>query len=141
MAWAGTLDDVPLGASESLTRTITAADIDNFAQTIGSQHPIHMDDEWARTHTKFPGRLAHGVMMAALLSRPLASLVERLRLNTALLSTSAKFVAPVLVGDTITVEVKVAEKIPERKRLKFAVEARNQRGEVVMVGEAQEQLL
>lgn len=139
-AWAGTYEEVPLGAEASGTRTVDAAVIDGFAKAIDSFHPIHMDAEWARANSPFPDRIAHGVMTSALMSRPIVNFAEHHRIKTVLVSTASKYVKPVVLGDTITTTLRLVEKIDARKRLRFEVESRNQRGEVVMVGEALEQV-
>ena len=140
-AWTGTYEDLPLGAEETSTRLIDGAAIDAFADAIESHNPIHTDGEWARANTPFPDRIAHGVMTTALMSRPLVQFCERYRIRTALVSTSSKYIRPVVAGDTITTVVRLAEKIDDRKRLRFEIESTNQRGETVMVGEMIEQAL
>jgi acyl dehydratase len=137
--WNGAYEDVPLGAEESFTRTVDAAAIESFAYAIQSFHPLHMDAEWARANSPYPDRVAHGVMTSALMSRPLVNFADRFKLKTVLVSNTAKYVRPVIAGDAITTTLRLIEKIDARKRLRFAVESKNQRGEVVMVGEALEQ--
>lgn len=139
--WQGTLDSVPLGATASETTVVSGEMIDAFVAIAGSRHPLHTSDEWARAHTHYPRRVAHGVLIHALMSRPLAKIVEDLGVKTALVSTAAKYVRPVLAGDTVTMTLTVSEKIPERQRFRIVAEARNQHGAVVMVGEAVEQVL
>lgn len=137
----GNYEDLPLGAEESFSRTVDAGSIDSFAQAVQSFHPLHMDAEWARVNSKFPDRVAHGLMTSALLSRPIVNFIRRYKVNTLLISTTSKYVRAVVLGDTITTRLRLVEKIDARKRLRFEVEARNQRGELVMVGEAVEQVL
>ena len=140
-AWTGTYESLPVGASESSTQCIDGAAIDAFAHAIQSFNPIHMDGDWARANTPYPDRIAHGVMTTALMSRPLYQFCERWKIRTALLSTSSKYIRPVVAGDTITTVVRLAEKIDERRRLRFEIEAKNQRGEVVMIAEMIEKAL
>ena len=140
-AWTGTYESLPIGATESNSQLIDGAAIDAFASAIQSFNPIHMDGEWARANTPFPDRIAHGVMTTALMSRPLVQFCERWKIRTALLSTSSKYIRPVVAGDTITTVVRLVEKIAARKRIRFEIESKNQHGEVVMVGEMLEQAL
>lgn len=140
-AWTGTYESLPLGASESSSQLVDAAAIDAFANAIQSFNPIHMDGDWARANTPYPDRIAHGVMTTALMSRPLVQFCERYKIRTALLSSSSKYIRPVISGDTITTVVRLVEKIDSRKRIRFTVEATNQRGETVMIGELLEQAL
>lgn len=139
--WTGTYEDLPLGACEESARLIDGAAIDAFAHAIQSYNPVHMDGDWARANTHFPDRIAHGVMTTALMSQPLVQFCERYKIRTALLSASSKYIRPVVAGDTVTTVIKLAEKIDERKRIRFEVESKNQRDEVVMVGEMLEQTL
>ncbi len=139
--WTGTYDELPVGATESSSQLIDGAAIDAFAGAIQSFNPIHMDGDWARANTPFPDRIAHGVMTTALMSRPLVQFCERWKIRTALLSTSSKYIRPVVAGDTITTTVRLVEKIDARKRIRFEIESKNQRDEVVMIGEMLEQAL
>ena len=139
--WTGIYEDVPLGVEESNALVIDGAAIDAFAHAIQSFNPVHMDGDWARANTQFPDRVAHGVMTTALMSNPIVQFCERFKLRTALLSTSSKYLRPVVAGDTVTTTIRLVEKVDARKRLRFEVEAKNQRGELVMVGEAMEQAL
>lgn len=140
-AWTGTYESLPVGASESCSQTIDGAAIDAFAGAIQSFNPLHMDGDWARANTQFPDRVAHGVLTAALMSKPMVQLCERFRIRTALLSSSAKYMKPVIVGDTITTVVRVADKIDAKRRIRFEIESKNQRGEIVLIGEAVEKAL
>ena len=139
--WTGTYEELPLGAEESAAQLIDGAAIDAFAEAIQSFNPIHMDGDWARANTPYPDRIAHGMLTSALMSRPLVQFCERFRIRTALLSTSSKFIKPVVAGDTVTTTVRLAEKIDARKRIRFEVEAKNQKDETVLVGELLEQCL
>ncbi len=140
-AWTGTYEDLPLGAREQSTQLIDGPAIDAFAHAIKSYNPIHMDGDWTRANTDFPDRIAHGVMTTALMSQPLVQFCEQFKIRTALLSTSSKYIRPVVAGDAITTAIHLVEKIDERKRIRFEVESKNQRGEVVMIGELLEQTL
>lgn len=139
--WTTPYESIPLGISESTSQLIDGKSIDAFAHAIQSFNPIHMDGDWVRANTSYPDRIAHGVMTTALVSRPIVQFCERWKIRTALVSTSSKYIRPVIAGDTITVEIRLVEKIDARKRMRFSVEAKNQRGEMVMVGEAVEQAM
>ncbi|MEM7751115.1 MAG: MaoC family dehydratase [Pseudomonadota bacterium] len=139
--WKGTYEELPLGAREESSQLIDGPAIDAFADAIKSYNPVHMDGDWARANTHFPDRIAHGVMTTALMSQPLVQFCERFKIRTALLSSSSKYIRPVIAGDTITTAIHLAEKIDDRKRIRFEVECKNQRGEVVMLGELLEQTL
>lgn len=139
--WTGSFESLTLGDEETSSQLIDGDAIDSFANAIQSFNPIHMDGAWARANTHYSDRIAHGVMTTALMSPAIAQFCDRWKIRTALVSTSSKYVRPVVSGDTVTTKIRLVEKLEERKRFRLAVEARNQRGEVVMVGEAVEQAL
>ena len=118
-AWTGKYEDLPVGATESSSQLVDGASIDAFAGAIQSFNPIHMDGDWARANTPYPDRIAHGVMTTALMSKPLVQFCERWKIRTALLSTSSKYIRPVIAGDTSTTVVRLIEKIDDRKRIRF----------------------
>ncbi|MGE4218446.1 MAG: MaoC family dehydratase [Alphaproteobacteria bacterium] len=140
-AWTGTYEDLPIGASATSSQLVDGASIDAFAHAIQSFNPIHMDSEWARANTPYPDRIAHGVMTTALMSRPMVQFCETFKVRTALVSAFSKYIRPVIAGDTVTTTVRLVEKIDARRRIRLEVEAKNQRGEMVMVGELVEQAL
>ena len=139
--WDGTYEELPIGASETSSQMIDGAAIDKFADAIQSFNPIHRESDWARENTPYPDHIAHGVMTTALMSKPLVQFCERYKIRTALLSSNSKYIRAVVAGDTVTTKIHLAEKADEKKRIRFEVESKNQRGEVVMIGELLEQCL
>ena len=107
-------DDVEVGQEwESLGRTVTEADIVNFAGLSGDFNPVHIDHEFART-TPFRRPIAHGLLVF--------SVGSGLGVNTPLMRTLAvlsirewHFRNPVFIGDTIRVRSEVVGK-EERAR-------------------------
>lgn len=134
-------ESLRLGTSESCSRVIDGHLIDAFANIIQSFSPLHMDGDWARANTQFPDRLAHGVLTAALMSKPMAQFCSRFGIRAAMLSSSARYIKPVIVGDTIATTVQLAEKIDAKRHIRFSIEAKNQNGEIVLIGDAVEKVL
>jgi 3-hydroxybutyryl-CoA dehydratase len=92
-------DELSLGQSAEITRTVGAADIEAFAEVSGDDNPVHLDETYART-TTFGGRIAHGMLSAAYIS---AVLGTRLPGPGAIyLSQSLRFRRPVRIGDEVT---------------------------------------
>jgi acyl dehydratase len=102
-------DDVEVGQEWiSLGRTVTEADIVNFAGLSGDYNPIHMDHEFAKT-TPFRRPIAHGVLIWAI-SSGLALYAPAMRTMAFLSIREWHFRSPVFIGDTIRVRSKVLEK-------------------------------
>lgn len=114
-------DDLEIGQEwESGGRTVTEADIVNYAGFSGDFNPMHMDREYAR-NTPFRQPIAHGLGVF--------SMASGLGVSSPLVRTIAlfavrewKFMNPVYPGDTIRVRTAVVEK---------KLRGRGKRGEVV----------
>ena len=90
-------------------RTVTETDIVNFAGLSGDYNQIHTDAEYSKT-TPVGQRIAHGLLIA--------SIASGLAMRTGILEgtvivfreiTEWKFIKPVLIGDTVHVELEVTE--------------------------------
>lgn len=102
-------DDVEVGQEwESLGRTLTEADIVNFAGLSGDFNPIHMDHEFART-TPFRRPIAHGLLVFSIGSG-LSLYAPPMRTLAFLQIREWHFKGPTFVGDTIRTLSKVLEK-------------------------------
>jgi acyl dehydratase len=107
-------DDVEVGQEwESLGRTISEADIVNFAGISGDFNPIHTDHEYART-TPFRKPVAHGLLIWAI-SSGLGAYAPPMRTLAFLAIRDWEFRGPVFIGDTIRLRSKVLAK-EERAR-------------------------
>jgi 3-hydroxybutyryl-CoA dehydratase len=121
----------------SAARTITEADIVNFAALTGDWTQIHVNAEYAKG-TIFGQRVAHGLMglsYAAGLGAQLGFIEETV---LAFRSLEWKFSAPIFIGDTIYLKGKVKEK-KELKKLgggsvAFDMRLLNQEGKIVQKG-------
>ncbi len=120
-------------------RTITEADLVSFAGWSGDYNPLHTDEEFARA-TPYGARIAHGALILSVA----IGLVSRTGLTdgTALGFLSIDdwhFLAPVMIGDTVTVDITVTDKRPTSKPgrgiLKRHLRVLNQRGETVQEGD------
>jgi len=102
-------DDVEVGQEwESQGRTITQADIVNFAGLSGDFNPIHVDHEFAKT-TPFHQPIAHGLLVFAIASG-LGQFSPPMRTLALHSIREWHFRGPVFIGDTIRVRTKVLEK-------------------------------
>lgn len=99
------IEDIEIGMSRSLTKTVTDHDIALFAEVSCDRNPVHLDEAYAQT-TRFEGRIAHGMLTASLIS---AVIGEQLPGHGSVyLGQSLRFMAPVRPGDSVLAEVTVA---------------------------------
>jgi phosphotransacetylase/acyl dehydratase len=128
-----TFDELKVGDSASIARTLTYKDIELFAIMSGDVNPAHVDEEYAKSDM-FHKIIAHGMWGGALISTVLGTQMPGP--GAIYLGQSLRFRRPVCLGDTITVSVKVTEKLEEKKRVTFDCQAINQHGEIVISGTA-----
>ncbi|MDE2156737.1 MAG: bifunctional enoyl-CoA hydratase/phosphate acetyltransferase [Xanthomonadaceae bacterium] len=131
-----TFDEIAVGDSASLSRTLCRRDIELFAAMSGDVNPAHMDPAYARTDL-FHRVIAHGMWGGALVSTVLGT--ELPGPGTIYLSQDLHFRAPVGLGDTVTVTVTAREKFADRHRITFDCRCLNQDGVEVILGSAQVQ--
>jgi len=132
-------EDLEEGATYSTkSRTVTEADIVNFAGISGDFNELHMNEEHARK-TAFGKRIAHGMLGLAICS----GLVQQLDLYNdtlvAFLGLNWGFKKPIFIGDTVyaeqTIKSKRLSKDPQRGIVVLETRLKNQDGEVVQEGE------
>ena len=128
-----TIDEIKVGDSAQISKTITESDIELFARVTGDFNPVHLDQAYAEK-TMFKGRIAHGLLSVGLLSSILGNVLPGY--GTIYLSQEVKFLTPVRIGDTITARVEVIELIPEKNKAKFRTTCINQDGKMVIDGVA-----
>ncbi|MEO0319002.1 MAG: hypothetical protein RL404_2679 [Pseudomonadota bacterium] len=128
-----TYDELSLGQSAVMARTITLDDIRAFAAVSGDTNPAHLDPEYAND-TLFHGVIAHGMWGGALISALLGT--EFPGPGTIYLQQDLHFTRPVRIGDTLTVKATVITKDDERKRVELDCQVSNQKGDSVLHGVA-----
>ncbi len=128
-----TYEDIEVGDAASASRTITAADIETFAELTGDFNPIHVDEEFAQ-RTRWQGRIAHGMLVAGLVTQTLSELGGEGAVHT---MQEVEFRAPVRIGDTVTVSSVVTAKIEDKRRLLVASTWTNQDGVTVIEGKSE----
>jgi len=107
------IEDLEIGMSRSVSKSITDREIEMFAELSTDHNPVHLDEEYAQ-ETIFGGRIAHGMLTAGLIS---AVIGEQLPGHgTVYLGQSLKFLAPVRPGDRVEAVVTVrAIDYPKRR--------------------------
>ena len=108
------IEDIVVGMSAEIAKTITDADIVLFAGVSTDVNAVHMDEEFGRT-TMFGGRIAHGMLTASLLSSVLGNRLPGP--GVIYMSQSLRFRAPVRPGDTVHAKATVKEVIAGKCRV------------------------
>ena len=122
-----------IGDAVTFSKTITEADVLLFAGVSGDTYPLHVDAEYAK-NTRFGQRVAHGMLSASLLSTANAGLLGVP--GGIYIEQNIRFKNPVYVGDTLTARAEVIEIITDRRRLRTHTTIVNQKGDLVIDGEA-----
>ena len=128
-----TYDELSVGQSARLMRTLSLADIQAFAAVSGDTNPAHLDPDYAND-TLFHGVIAHGMWGGALISALLGTQFPGP--GTIYLQQDLHFSRPVRIGDTLTVKVTVSAKDDVKKRVDLDCEVINQHAERVLYGSA-----
>jgi 3-hydroxybutyryl-CoA dehydratase len=126
-------EHIQVGERASASRTVTEADVNTFAELTGDYNPIHVDEEFAQ-RTRWGGRIAHGMLVAGLVTQTLSALGGEGAVHT---SQEVSFRAPVRIGDTVTVTSEVAGKVEEKRRLLIDSTWTNQDGVTVITGKGE----
>ncbi|MBI3229546.1 MAG: bifunctional enoyl-CoA hydratase/phosphate acetyltransferase [Burkholderiales bacterium] len=128
-----TYDDLYLGRSANLVRTLSLADIQAFAAVSGDVNPAHVDAEYA-AQTLFHGVIAHGMWGGALISTLLGT--EFPGPGTIYVEQSLRFLLPVRIGDTLTVMATVVARDDKKKRVTLDCQVSKQDGALALSGTA-----
>ncbi|MEL6151899.1 MAG: MaoC/PaaZ C-terminal domain-containing protein [Chloroflexota bacterium] len=118
-------------------RTITEADLVNFAGLTGDYNPMHTSAAYAE-NTMFGKRVAHGMLSLSYAVGQAYQLGFLEQTVLAFRELDMKFSQPVLIGDTIHVELEVKEVKPMARlgggNVVMGVKIVNQDGKTVQKG-------
>jgi len=105
-------EDMAVGMTGMVGKTITNADLVMFSGVSGDINPVHLNDAFA-SETIFEERIAHGMLVASLISTVLGTKLPGP--GCIYVSQTLSFKAPVKIGDTVIARVRVSKTIPEKK--------------------------
>ncbi len=128
-----TYNEIALGQSARLLRTLTLDDIQAFAAVSGDTNPAHLDSVYAND-TLYHGVIAHGMWGGALISALLGTQFPGP--GTIYQDQVLHFSKPVRIGDTLTVTATVISKDDLTKSIELDCQVLNQKGERVLHGTA-----
>lgn len=125
-------EDLKIGQTASLAKTISEADILLYAAVSLDANPVHIDAEAAK-RSIFGERIAHGMLSAGLISAVLGTQLPGR--GTLYMRQSLRFAAPVKIGATVQATATVTALNPEKKRATLSTVC-TVGDEVVIEGEA-----
>lgn len=126
-------DSLKVGDRAAMTKTVTEADGALYIAATGDFGPVHVDDGYA-AGTRFGRRLAPGIMVAGLCTSVLtAELAGTIGVS---IEDRFWFTGPVFYGDTLTVEVWIAESHADSRTIVWEGSCRNEAGLEVLKARA-----
>src|SRR5487761_2004359 len=129
-----TYDEIKVGDSATLVRTLRPEDIQLFAIMSGDVNPAHVDQEYARS-SLFREVIAHGMWGGALISTVLGTQFPGP--GTLYVDQTLHFSRPLTLGDTLTVTLTCERKFEHNHHIVFDCQCTNQEGLTVIHGSAE----
>jgi phosphate acetyltransferase/phosphate butyryltransferase len=129
-----TFDEIEVGDTASLTRTLTKDDIDLFAVVSGDANPTHLNEDFAAT-TDLHGVTGHGMWIGSLISAVLGN--DLPGPGAVYVSQELHFKRPVRLGETVSVSVTAAEKRPDGNIVVFDCRCSDAEGGEILSGTAE----
>lgn len=126
-------EDLSVGLSVETSRVVDDATVRAFAEVSRDTNPIHLDEEFA-AQSRFGGRIAHGMLAAAMISALIAS--ELPGPGSVYLKQELKFVRPIRVGDTVRTHLEIVGIDVDRRRVRLETRCFDGAGNVLVDGEA-----
>ena len=134
------VDFYPGKVLPSIVRHVTQEKINLYAEASGDFNPIHIDEAFA-SQTPLGGTIAHGMLILAYVSEMMTQIFDSGWLSRGKLSV--RFKAPAKPGDTVTVSGTI-NSIEEKDGVLYAgcgIECYNQKGDIIISGEASAPIL
>ncbi|MBQ6663309.1 MAG: MaoC family dehydratase [Firmicutes bacterium] len=125
-------EEIRVGDKAARESVISDDIVLRFSELIGDTNSFHVSDENA-AKTVFRTRIAHGVHLLSFVSTLIGQKLPGF--GTIYCSQELKFMKPVYIGETITTEVEVLEKL-SHQRLRMRTVIRDSAGDIVMDGVA-----
>ena len=129
---------VKVGDSVSFAKTVSETDIYLFAGITGDFSVNHVNEQYM-ARSKFRRRIAHGALMVGYMSTCSTAMIEQCRGATAeetpvsLGYDRVRFLAPVYIGDTVTLTYVIAEVDAQKRQSLADINVVNQNGALVAV--------
>jgi acyl dehydratase len=121
-----------VGQRAHRTQTVTAREVELYAEVTGDRNPLHFDGDFA-ARTRFGRLVAQGGITAGMLNALVA--MDLPGPGTVFMSQALKYLAPAYLGDTLTAEVEVLALKADKPVCQLRAVIRNQDGATLLEGE------
>jgi 3-hydroxybutyryl-CoA dehydratase len=128
------------GHEVSFSKTVGEADVYMFAGITGDLSSNHVNEQ-VMSRSKYKHRIAHGALMIGFMSTASTKMIDvhagpgQNETPVSLGYDKIRFLGPVFIGDTVTVNYKIKHIDAERRRSHSEITVTNQDGALVAVGE------
>lgn len=130
-----TFEEIAIGDSASVTRTLTEDDLQLFATVSGDLNPTHFDLDFEIAEKSKGSVLGHGMWCGSLFSGLFGNQLPGP--GTIYKSQNLNFHNPVLLGETVAVTVTVKQKTEKDKSILFDCAIVNDSGKTIVTGVAE----
>jgi acyl dehydratase len=124
--------NLQVGQKARRTKTVTARDVELYAEITEDRNPLHFDPDFA-ARTRFGRLVAQGGITSGMLNALVA--MDLPGPGTVFMSQTLRYLAPTYLGDTLTAEVEVLAVKPDKPVCQLKAIITNQDGTVVLEGE------
>jgi acyl dehydratase len=124
--------DLEVGQRARRTQTVTAREVELYAQITGDRNPLHFDADFA-ARTRFGRLVAQGGIASGMLNALVA--MDMPGPGTVFLSQTLTYKAPTYLGDTLTAEIEVLSFKPDKPVCQLKATITNQDGTLLLEGE------
>lgn len=130
---------VSIGHKATFTKTVGESDVYLFAGITGDFSPNHVNQSYME-RSKYGRRMVHGALLVGFISTASTMAIAHCRDDAnetpvAVGMDRVRFLAPVFLGDTVTVRYEIASINLERRRSVAKVEVKNQDDVLVAVAD------
>ena len=109
-------EDLEVGMNAEVTKVISEADVQAFADLSGDMNPLHLDEEFAK-HTRTGGRVVHGMVSASLLSTIVGYKLPGP--GCLWMAQTLRFLQPVRIGDRVRARGSIVEIMADKQRVRM----------------------
>lgn len=127
---------VSVGEGARFRKTVAESDVYQFAGITGDFSPNHVDQVYME-RSSYGKRMAHGALLVGFMSTVSTLAIAHTRdgdeTPVAVGYDRIRFLKPVFLGDTVTLDYRFTEIDPDRRRSTASIEVTNQHDELVAV--------